>query len=182
MFVGVRKSQVLSCLPDEKSNCRSSVRRWRNPGLDQNFHGDDLKWNEVRTMANAKGLFFCRNSQPIPGMTQRQIVIDCWTKFWEYDQVYVTLSRVKSAPDVSILDPSDMDAFTVCPLVDRNIVQILESMSSSRPTVIRYFHMTVILLSSMHVELFRQRNFLSLTIMSMLTRREFLVLPFSVTV
>jgi hypothetical protein len=50
----------------------------------------------------------------------------------ENGQLYVALSRVKSPVDLYILLPDDMDDFTIRPPVDLYVVQILETMESSR--------------------------------------------------
>jgi hypothetical protein len=63
-------------------------------------------------------------------MTLQQAVIDYRTKFWEDGQLSVALSRVKSPVNLCILLPDDMDYFTIHPLVDLNVVQILEMMES----------------------------------------------------
>jgi hypothetical protein len=44
----------------------------------------------------------------------------------------VALSRLKSPVDLCILLPDDMDDFTIHPPVDLDVVQILETMESSR--------------------------------------------------
>jgi hypothetical protein len=44
----------------------------------------------------------------------------------------VALSRVKSPVDLCILLPDDKDDFTIHPFVDLDVVQILETMESSR--------------------------------------------------
>jgi hypothetical protein len=64
-------------------------------------------------------------------MTLQQAVIDCRTKLWEHDQLYVALSRVNSPADLCILLPDDTDNFTIRPPVDADVVQIIESMSPS---------------------------------------------------
>jgi hypothetical protein len=45
----------------------------------------------------------------------------------------VALSGVTSPGDLCILLPADMDEFTIRPAVDIDVVQILETMQSSRP-------------------------------------------------
>jgi hypothetical protein len=45
----------------------------------------------------------------------------------------VAVSGVKSPGDLYILLPDDMDAFTLGPAVDINVVQILKMVRSSRP-------------------------------------------------
>jgi hypothetical protein len=69
-------------------------------------------------------------------MTLQRAVIDCRNKFWEHDQLYVALSRVRSPADLCILLPSDSDDFGIHPPVDRDVVQILETMNASRPSTI----------------------------------------------
>jgi hypothetical protein len=45
----------------------------------------------------------------------------------------VALSGVKGSGDLSIVLPDDMDNFTIRPPADIDVVQILETMQSSRP-------------------------------------------------
>jgi hypothetical protein len=65
------------------------------------------------------------------GMTLDRAVIDCRCKYWEHGQLYVALPRVKSPAHICILLPEDMQDFTLRPTVDKNVVQIVESMNSS---------------------------------------------------
>jgi hypothetical protein len=65
-------------------------------------------------------------------MTLQQAVIDYCMKFWEHGQLEVGLSRVKSPVDLCILLPDDMDDFTILPPADLDVVQILETVESSR--------------------------------------------------
>jgi hypothetical protein len=51
-------------------------------------------------------------------------------------QLYVALSGVKSPGDLCILLPDDMDNFTIRPVVDLDVVYILETMQSSTPVPI----------------------------------------------
>jgi hypothetical protein len=76
-------------------------------------------------------LIFAGTVHKSQGMTLQRSVIDCRTKFWEHGQLYVALSRVKSPADLCILLPDDTDDFTIGPLVDADVLQIVESMSSS---------------------------------------------------
>jgi hypothetical protein len=62
------------------------------------------------------------------GMTLQRAVIDCCTKFWEHEQLYIALSGVESPGDLCILLPDDMDDFIIRPAVAVDIVQILEAM------------------------------------------------------
>jgi hypothetical protein len=48
----------------------------------------------------------------------------------------MALSGVKSPGDLCILLPDDMDDFTIRPAVDVDVIQILETMHSSRPVPI----------------------------------------------
>jgi hypothetical protein len=54
-------------------------------------------------------------------------------KFLEHGQLYVALAQVKNPGDFCILLPSGIDDFTIRPAVDIDVVQILETMQSSRP-------------------------------------------------
>jgi hypothetical protein len=65
-------------------------------------------------------------------MTLQRAVINYGPKFWEHSQLYVALSRVKNPVDLCILRPDDMEDFTIRPLVGLDVVQILETMESSR--------------------------------------------------
>jgi hypothetical protein len=67
------------------------------------------------------------------GMTLQRAVIDRRTKFWERGQLYVALSGVKSPGDLCILLPDHMDDFAIRQAVDVDLVQILETMQSSKP-------------------------------------------------
>jgi hypothetical protein len=64
-------------------------------------------------------------------MTLQRAVIDCRTKFWKHGQLYVALSGVKSSADLCILFHDDVDEFSICPAVDADDVQIVESMNHS---------------------------------------------------
>jgi hypothetical protein len=64
-------------------------------------------------------------------MTLQRAVIDYRTEFWEYGQLSVALSRVKSPAVLCILLPDDMDDFTIRPPVDPDVVQIVESINAS---------------------------------------------------
>jgi hypothetical protein len=67
------------------------------------------------------------------GMTLQRVVIGYRMKFCEHGQLYVDLSGVKSPGDLCMLPPDDMDDFNTRPAVDLDVVQILETMQSSRP-------------------------------------------------
>jgi hypothetical protein len=53
-------------------------------------------------------------------------------KFREHGQLHVALSGVKSPGNLCILLPNDMGDFAIRPLVDLDVVQILETMQPSR--------------------------------------------------
>jgi hypothetical protein len=65
-------------------------------------------------------------------MTLQRAGIDYRLEFWEHGQLYMALSRVKRSFDLCILLPDDMDDFTIRPPGDLDVVQILETMESSR--------------------------------------------------
>jgi hypothetical protein len=67
------------------------------------------------------------------GMMFQQTVIDYCMKFWEYGQLYMVLSGVNSPGNLCILLTGDMDDFIIRAAVDVGVVQILETMQSSRP-------------------------------------------------
>jgi hypothetical protein len=90
-----------------------------------------------------KGMKFVRRQFPLrlvfagtvhrsQGRALQRAGIDYRTKFWEHGQRYVALSLVKSPGGLCILLPDDMDDFTIRPPVDFDVVQILETMESSR--------------------------------------------------
>jgi hypothetical protein len=67
------------------------------------------------------------------GITLQRAVIDCRMKFWEHGQLYVALSGVNCPSDLCILLSDDMDDLTIGPAVDVDVVQIRETVQSSRP-------------------------------------------------
>jgi hypothetical protein len=77
-------------------------------------------------------------------MTLQRAVIDYRTKFWQHGQLFVALSRAKSPVDLCILLPDDTDDFIIRPPVDLNVVQILETMESSRALPIPKFRLAII--------------------------------------
>jgi hypothetical protein len=77
-------------------------------------------------------LIFAGTVHRSQGVTLQRAIIDYSTKFWEHGQLYTALSRVKSPVDLCILIADDMDDFTIRPPVDLDVVQILETMGSSR--------------------------------------------------
>jgi ATP-dependent exoDNAse (exonuclease V) alpha subunit len=79
---------------------------------------------------------FAGTVHPSQGMTLQRAVIDCRNKFWEHGQLYVALSRVRSPADLCILLPSDSDDFAIRPSLDRDVVQILETINASRRSTI----------------------------------------------
>jgi hypothetical protein len=76
-------------------------------------------------------LLFAGTAHRSQGITLQRAVIDCRTKFWEHGQLYVALSRVKSAADLCILLPDDKEDFTIRPPIDPDVVQIVESITPS---------------------------------------------------
>jgi hypothetical protein len=77
-------------------------------------------------------LIFAGTVHKSQGMTLRRAVIDYRTKFSEHTQLYVAFSRVKSPVDLCILLPDDTDDFAIRPSVDLDVIQILETMESSK--------------------------------------------------
>jgi hypothetical protein len=65
-------------------------------------------------------------------MALERAVINCRTKFWEYGQLYIALSRVKNRTDLCILLPPDTHDFFIRPRVDLNVVRILDTMRDQR--------------------------------------------------
>jgi hypothetical protein len=72
-------------------------------------------------------------------MTLQAAIIGYGTKFWQHVQLYVALSRVKGPVDLCILLHDDMDDFTIRPPVNHDVVQILETIESSRALSIPQF-------------------------------------------
>jgi hypothetical protein len=118
------------------------------------------------------------------GMALQRAIIDRRMKFWEYGQLYVARSAVNSPDDLCILLPDDMNDFTIHPAVDVDVVQILETMQSSRPLSIPKFRLVTTsspaLMPSIHLTQLYQTNYLAPTITSTLPRIKFVMFPVSI--
>jgi hypothetical protein len=117
-------------------------------------------------------------------MTLEWATIDCCMKVWEHGQLYVTLSGIKSPGDLYILLPDDMDDFIIRPAVNLDVVQIFETMQSSRPLPTAKFRLVItlspVLLPSIHLMPLYQTNSLAPTTTSTLPTIKVVVFPVSI--
>jgi hypothetical protein len=90
---------------------------------------------------NLNGFTFIRSQIPVKpvfagtvprsqGMTLSKAIIDCRTSFWEHGQRCATLSRVRSPENICVLLPADLTDFSVNPLVDQKVAEILEAIDN----------------------------------------------------
>jgi hypothetical protein len=102
----------------------------------------------------------------------------------EHGQLYVAFSGVKGPGDLCILLPDDLDDLTVRPAVDLDVVQIIETMQSSRPQQFPKFRPVMtsssVLLPSIHLAQLYQTSSLAPTTISMFSRIKFVVFPVSI--
>jgi hypothetical protein len=119
-------------------------------------------------------------------MTFQRAIIDYRTKFWEHGQLYVALSQIKSPIDLCILLPDDMNDFTIPPPVGLDVVQILETMESSRGLLNPKFRLVIVsnqvLVPSTHLTQLSQKNSLAPMTTSTLPRIRLIMVPVSIMV